>query len=308
MGRRKRKRGGGNSKQTEERLQNLTSRLADFVPIQPMERLRLETKPEERTGRLIDLVAPIGRGQRVLITSPPKAGKTLMLQHISQAIHANYPDVHQMALLVDERPEEATDFKRNLQIPVYASTTDRGPAEHIRTAERVFVEALERLYEGEDVLIVMDSITRLARAYNTVHANNSRTLSGGVSAGALERPRQLFGVARNFEEKGSVTIIATALIDTGSRMDEVIFQEFKGTGNCEIVLDRKLAERRLFPAIDIAATGTRREDLLQDAVEVDKVPNMRRKLSDMGDIDRLDWILKALKKTRSNLELLKSNF
>jgi len=311
MGRRRRKRGGGNSgsnSSEQQKLQNLTDRLADYVPIQPEDRIQLETKPEEHTGRLIDLIAPIGRGQRVLITSPPKAGKTLMLQAISLAVHENHPDIHQMALLVDERPEEATDFRRNLPITVHASTTDKGPKEHIRLAERVFVEALERLYNGEDVLILLDSITRLARAYNTVHGNSSRTLSGGVTAGALDRPRQLFGVARNFEESGSVTIIGTALIDTGSRMDEVIFQEFKGTGNSEIVLDRKLAERRLFPAVDIGLSGTRREDLLQDQIESEKVPNMRRKLSDMGDYDRLEWLLKSIKKTRSNLELLKSNF
>jgi transcription termination factor Rho len=310
MGRRRRKRGGssGGSANSEQQLQQLTDRLADYIPVQPDERIRLETKAEEQTGRVIDLIAPIGRGQRVLVTSPPKAGKTLMLQAISLAVHQNYPDIHQMALLVDERPEEATDFKRNLPIPVFASTTDKGPKEHIRMAENVFVEALERLYAGEDVLILLDSITRLARAYNTVHGNSSRTLSGGVTAGALDRPRQLFGVARNFEEKGSVTIIATALIDTGSRMDEVIFQEFKGTGNSEIVLDRRLAERRLWPAVDIAASGTRREDLLQDAIESEKVALMRRKLSDMGDFDRLEWLLKSIKKTRSNLELLKSNF
>ncbi len=318
MGRRRRRGGGAprensnsgsnSNSNSEQRLQQLTERLADYTPVQPDDRIRLETTPEEHTGRVIDLIAPMGRGQRVLITSPPKAGKTLMLQAISLAVHTNHPEIHQMALLVDERPEEATDFKRNLPIPVYASTTDKGPKEHIRTAERVFVEALERLYAGEDVLILMDSITRLARAYNTVHGNSSRTLSGGVTAGALERPRQLFGVARNFEDQGSVTIVATALIDTGSRMDEVIFQEFKGTGNSEVVLDRKLSERRLWPAVDIAASGTRREDLLQDAIESDKVSNMRRKLSDMGDFDKLEWLLKSIKKTRTNLELLKSNF
>ena len=314
MGRRKRKRGGGGGggggggANAAQKLQDLTERLADYTPIQPEERIKLETSATELTGRVIDLIAPVGRGQRVLITSPPKAGKTLILQAVSKAVAQNHPDIHQMALLVDERPEEATDFKRNLTVPVYASTTDRGPKEHIKLAEKVFVEALERLYAGEDVLILMDSLTRLARAYNTVHGNSSRTLSGGVTAGALERPRQLFGVARNFEEHGSVTIIATALIDTGSRMDEVIFQEFKGTGNSELVLDRRLAERRLFPAVDIAASGTRREDLLHDPIEFDKIPNMRRKLADMGEFDRLEWLLKSLKKTRTNMELLKSNF
>ena len=315
MGRRRRRRGGGGGGGSGgsgggdgQKLQKLTERLADYTPVQPDVRIRLETKPGEITGRVIDLIAPIGRGQRVLLTSPPKAGKTQMLQKISLAVHQNHPDIHQMALLVDERPEEATDFKRNLPIKVYASTTDKGPREHIRTAEKVFTEALERLFDGEDVLILMDSITRLARAYNTVHGNSSRTLSGGVTAGALDRPRQLFGVARNFEDEGSVTIIGTALIDTGSRMDEVIFQEFKGTGNCEVVLDRRLSERRLFPAVDIGASGTRREDLLQDAVESDKVASMRRKLADMGDFDRLEWLLKSVKKTRTNLELLKSNF
>jgi transcription termination factor Rho len=302
--RRKRRGGGGGGR----KLQNLTDRLADYTPIQPEQRIRLETSSDELTGRVIDLIAPIGRGQRVLITSPPKAGKTMILQAISKAVEKNHNDIYQMALLVDERPEEATDFKRNLNIKVHASTTDKGPKKHIKVAERVFVEALERLYKGEDVLILMDSLTRLARAYNTTCRSSSRTLSGGLTAGALERPRQLFGVARNFEGAGSVTIIATALIDTGSRMDEVIFQEFKGTGNCEVVLDRKLSQRRLYPAVDIAASGTRREDLLHDDVETEKVPHMRRKLADMGDIDRLDWLLKSMKKTRTNLELLKSNF
>ena len=266
----------------------------------------METTRDELVGRTIDLVAPIGRGQRVLVTSPPKAGKTIVLQKIALAVKKNHPDIHQIAILIDERPEEATDFKRNIPIDVHASTTDRTPGEHIRLVERVFGEAMERLLDGEDVLILMDSLTRLARAYNTKHANAGRTLSGGVTAGALDRPRQLFGVARNFEEAGSMTIVATALIDTGSRMDEVIFQEFKGTGNSEFVLDRKLANRRLWPAVDISASGTRKEEMLLDEVEQTKIPTFRRKVSDMGETEALDWLLKRLKKTETNREFLKA--
>ena len=305
MGRRRRKR-GGNQPQGEDRIQRLTDRLSDYTPVQPNERIRLETTKNELIGRTIDLIAPIGRGQRVLITSPPKAGKTTVLQKIALAVHDNHPDIHQVAILVDERPEEATDFKRNIPIDVHASTTDRGPGEHIKLVERIFTESMERLLDGEDVLILMDSLTRLARAYNTKHANAGRTLSGGVTAGALDRPRQLFGVARNFEEAGSMTIIATALVDTGSRMDEVIFQEFKGTGNSEFVLDRKLANRRLWPAVDIGASGTRKEALLHDDVEQKKVPGLRRKVSDMGETEALEWLLKRLKKTETNNEFLKS--
>lgn len=309
MARRRRKKSGGSESQIQtvnpEDVVRLHERLSDYTAIQPTERIRLETSREEHVGRVIDLISPIGRGQRVLVTSPPKAGKTMLLQRIAQAVQHNHPDIYQVALLVDERPEEATDFKRNLPIAVHASTTDRTPKEHIALAEAVFKDALERLLDGQDVLILLDSITRLARAYNTVYANSSRTLSGGVTAGALDRPRQLFGAARNLEEGGSLTVIATALVDTGSRMDEVIFQEFKGTGNCEIVLSRKLAERRLWPAVEISTSGTRREDCLFDSVEVDRIPILRRKLSDMGEVESLEWMIKRTKQSRTNLELIK---
>jgi len=251
------------------------------------------------------MVAPLGKGQRVLVTSPPKAGKTMILQRIAKAVEANHPEIHQVALLVDERPEEATDFRRNVPVEVKASTTDKGPREHIRVAEKVFEDCIKRLLDGQDVLILLDSLTRLARAYNTQYSNSGRTLSGGVTAGALDRPRQLFGAARNFEDFGSLTIVATALVDTGSRMDEVIFQEFKGTGNSEVVLDRKLSERRLFPAVDICASGTRKEMRLLDDVESMKIPNLRRKVADMSEIDALEWLLDRMGKTHTNLEFLK---
>ena len=308
MGRRRgrrRKRKGRRGGKKNDSLKNLTERLADYVPIQPDERIRLETDGEEMTGRLLDLVAPLGKGQRVLVTSPPKAGKTMILQRIAKAVEANHPEIHQVALLVDERPEEATDFRRNVPVEVKASTTDKGPREHIRVAEKVFEDCIKRLLDGQDVLILLDSLTRLARAYNTQYSNSGRTLSGGVTAGALDRPRQLFGAARNFEDFGSLTIVATALVDTGSRMDEVIFQEFKGTGNSEVVLDRKLSERRLFPAVDICASGTRKEMRLLDDVESMKIPNLRRKVADMSEIDALEWLLDRMGKTHTNLEFLK---
>lgn len=301
------KRRRGKRQSNEDKLKRLTERLADYTPIQPVDRIKLETGAEDITGRLIDLIAPIGKGQRVLVTSPPKAGKTTILQTISRAVHKNYPDIYQVALLVDERPEEATDFKRNIPAKVEASTTDRGPIEHVRLAEKVFADALQKLLDGKDVLILLDSITRLARAYNTTSSGGGgRTLSGGITAGALDRPRQLFGAARNLEEAGSLTIVATALIDTGSRMDDVIFHEFKGTGNSELVLDRELAERRLFPAVDISQSGTRREMDLLSEVEGRRVPDLRRKLADMSKQESLSWFLKRLERTQNNLELLGS--
>jgi transcription termination factor Rho len=304
MGRRRNRRGNRNR---GDQIQTLTDQLtSEWTPIQPDERITLETKGDEHTTRLLDLITPLGKGQRVLVTSPPKAGKTTILQKIALATKKNHPEIYQIALLVDERPEEATDFKRNIPIKVEASTTDRGPKQHIKLAEKVFRQALERLLNGEDVLILMDSLTRLARAYNTTYSDSGRTLSGGITAGALDRPRQLFGTARNLEEGGSLTIVATALIDTGSRMDDVIFQEFKGTGNCEIVLDRELAQRRLWPAVDIGASGTRNEMELLTDLEGGKVPGLRRKISDMGKTDSLDWFLKRIKKTHNNLELLGS--
>jgi transcription termination factor Rho len=304
MGRRgKRKRGRNRGR---DKLQELTDRLSDYTPIQPDERIKLETTADEITGRLIDVIAPLGKGQRVLVTSPPKAGKTVILQKISKAVHQNHPDIYQVALLVDERPEEATDFRRNIPAKVEASTTDRSPREHIKLAEKVFRDVLKRLLNGEDVLLLLDSITRLARAYNSTSSGSGRTLSGGITAGALDRPRQLFGAARNLEDGGSLTIVATALIDTGSRMDDVIFHEFKGTGNSEIVLDRELSNRRLFPAVDLGASGTRREMELLSEVEGMRVPDMRRRIADMGKQDSLKWLIERLERTQNNLELLGS--
>ncbi|MGM0557316.1 MAG: transcription termination factor Rho [Myxococcota bacterium] len=307
MGRRRGKRRGNRNNKGGDQIQKLTDRLTSgWTPIQPDERIQLETTGKEHTTRLLDLITPLGKGQRVLVTSPPKAGKTTVLQKIALATKENHPEIYQIALLVDERPEEATDFKRNIPIKVEASTTDRNPRQHIKLAEKVFRQALERLLKGEDVLILMDSLTRLARAYNTTYSDSGRTLSGGITAGALDRPRQLFGTARNLEDGGSLTIVATALVDTGSRMDDVIFQEFKGTGNCEIILDRELAQRRLWPAVDIGASGTRNEMELLTELEGGKVPGLRRKISDMGKTDSLDWFLKRIKKTHNNLELLGS--
>lgn len=291
----------------QPKLEDLTARLSDYTAIQPEERIRLETDRHEYIGRVIDMVTPISRGQRCLITSPPKAGKTTILKAIGNAVHKNHPDIYQMALLIDERPEEATDFKRSMPLKVFASTADRRPQEHVKLAEQVFTKAIERMLNGEDVLILLDSITRLARAYNTTHGTNGgKTLSGGVTAGALDMPRQLFGAARNLEEGGSLTIIGTALIDTGSRMDEVIFQEFKGTGNMELVLDRELAQRRLFPAIDIADSGTRREEKMLDEVEREFVPYLRRYLMDQSPTEGLSWMIKRLKDSKSNTSFLRS--
>ncbi len=306
MGRRGKRRRGRSRGRGRDKLQQLTDRLSDYTPIQPDERIKLETGPDEITGRLIDLIAPLGKGQRVLVTSPPKAGKTTILQKISQAVRENHPDIHQVALLIDERPEEATDFRRNIPAKVEASTTDRSPRDHIKLAEKVFRRTLQKLLDGQDVLLLLDSITRLARAYNHTASGSGRTLSGGITAGALDRPRQLFGAARNLEEGGSLTIVATALIDTGSRMDDVIFHEFKGTGNSELVLDRELANRRLWPAVDLGGSGTRREMELLSEVEGTRVPHLRRRIADMGKQESLSWLLERLDRTHNNLELLGS--
>lgn len=286
-------------------LDELTARMSDYTAIQPNERINLEQGPTDKVGRIVNLVTPIGKGQRCLVTSPPKAGKTTVLQSIAKAVHKNHPEIKQIALLVDERPEEATDFRRNVPVEVIASTSDQPPKKHVKLAERVFQEAIQRMLDGEDVLVLLDSITRLARAYN-VMAGSGKILSGGITAGALDRPRQLFGAARKLEEGGSLTIVGTALVDTGSLMDEVIFQEFKGTGNMELILDRELAQRRLFPAVNVNPSGTRRELELLDEIEKIKVPALRRQLADMGKEESLNWLLKRVRKTDSNRELLGS--
>jgi transcription termination factor Rho len=280
-------------------FQNLTA-------TDPTEKLVIETAPTELIGRVLDLISPIGLGARGLITSPPKAGKTIMLQRIAQAITANRPDVHLTVLLVDERPEEVTDMKRNIKGEVVGSSNDRPTEEHIHVAEMV-LERSKRLVEGgKDVVILLDSITRLSRAYNKEVESSGRTLTGGVDSRALERPKRLFGSARKAEEGGSLTIIATALIDTGSRMDEVIFEEFKGTGNMEVVLSRQLAERRIFPAIDIGASGTRKEEKLFSTAEIEKVRRLRGALASLKPVEAMERLLKKLGEFDTNEEFLSS--
>ena len=280
-------------------FQNLTA-------TDPTEKLGMETRGEEMVGRVLDLIAPIGLGARGLITSPPKAGKTIMLQRIAQAIHANRPDVHLQVLLVDERPEELTDMRRNVKGEVIGSSNDRPAEEHIHAAEMALERAKRLVEGGKDVVILLDSITRLARAYNREIESSGRTLTGGVDSRALERPKRLFGAARKAEEGGSLTIIATALIDTGSRMDEVIFEEFKGTGNMEVVLSRQLAERRIFPAIDIAASGTRKEEKLFLPKEIDKIRKLRAALASLKPVEAMERLLKKLSEFESNEEFLSS--
>jgi transcription termination factor Rho len=270
----------------------------------PTERLVIETRPDETIGRVLDLVAPIGLGARGLLTSPPKAGKTIMLQRIAQAIVKNRPDVHLTVLLVDERPEEVTDMKRNIQGEVIGSSNDRPTEEHIHVAEMALERAKRLVEGGKDVVILLDSVTRLARAYNKEVESSGRTLTGGVDSRALERPKRLFGAARKAEEGGSLTIIATALIDTGSRMDEVIFEEFKGTGNMEVVLSRQLAERRIFPAIDIGASGTRKEEKLFSPKEIEKVRKLRGALASLKPVEAMERLLKKISETETNEEFL----
>jgi transcription termination factor Rho len=280
-------------------FQNLTA-------TDPTEKLMMETRSEEMVGRVLDLICPIGLGARGLITSPPKAGKTIMLQRIAQALHANRPDVHLMVLLVDERPEELTDMRRNVQGEVIGSSNDRPAEEHIHAAEMAMERARRLVEGGRDVVILLDSITRLARAYNREIESSGRTLTGGVDSRALERPKRLFGAARKAEEGGSLTIIATALIDTGSRMDEVIFEEFKGTGNMEVVLSRQLAERRIFPAIDIAASGTRKEEKLYSQKDVAKIHKLRAALASLKPVEAMERLLKKLSEFDTNEEFLAS--
>ncbi|OFX21947.1 MAG: transcription termination factor Rho [Anaeromyxobacter sp. RBG_16_69_14] len=280
-------------------FQNLTA-------TDPTEKLLMETRPDELVGRVLDLIAPIGLGARALITSPPKAGKTIMLQRIAQAIWANRQDVHLMVLLVDERPEELTDMRRNVKGEVIGSSNDRPADEHIHAAEMAMERAKRLVEGGKDVVILLDSITRLARAYNREVESSGRTLTGGVDSRALERPKRLFGAARKAEEGGSLTIIATALIDTGSRMDEVIFEEFKGTGNMEVVLSRQLAERRIFPAIDIAASGTRKEEKLFLPKEIEKIRKLRGALASLKPVEAMERLLKKLSEFDTNEEFLAS--
>ena len=277
----------------------------NLTPLFPREQMKLEReiKGEENiTGRIIDIIAPIGKGQRALVVAPPKSGKTVMMQHIAHAISANYPDAHMMVLLVDERPEEVTEMQRSVKAEVIASTFDEPAARHVHVAEMV-IERAKRLVElKKDVVILLDSITRLARAYNNVVPSSGKVLTGGVDSNALQRPKRFFGAARKVEEGGSLTIIATALVDTGSRMDEVIFEEFKGTGNCEIHLDRRLYEKRVFPAIQLNRSGTRREELLLPPEILQKTRILRQFMYNMDEIESMELMLKNMKATKSNVD------
>lgn len=273
-----------------------------LTPIFPQEKIELETVPNKHAARIIDLVAPVGLGQRGLIVAPPKAGKTLLLKEIANSISNNYPDVKLMILLIDERPEEVTDMQRSVNAEVISSTFDELPENHVKVSELV-LERAQRLVEAKkDVVILLDSITRLARAYNLIIPPSGRTLSGGIDPAALHRPKRFFGGARNIEEGGSLTILATALVDTGSRMDDVIYEEFKGTGNMELHLDRRLAERRIFPAIDIKRSGTRREEVLLSKQELDKMWILRKKMSEQSDFT--EHFIRSLKETKTNSQFL----
>ena len=277
----------------------------NLTPLFPKEHMRLEReiKSEENiTGRIIDIIAPIGKGQRALLVAPPKSGKTVMMQHIAHAIAANYPESHMMVLLVDERPEEVTEMQRSVKAEVIASTFDEPAARHVHVAEMV-IERAKRLVElKKDVVILLDSITRLARAYNNVVPSSGKVLTGGVDSNALQRPKRFFGAARKVEEGGSLTIIATALVETGSRMDEVIFEEFKGTGNCEIHLDRRLYEKRVFPAIQLNRSGTRREEMLLAPEILQKTRILRQFMFNMDEIESMELMLKNMKATKTNVD------
>ena len=279
----------------------------DLTPLHPQQRLKLEGSAGTLSTRIVDMVAPIGMGQRALIVSPPKAGKTILQKQLAQAVIANHPDAYVIVLLIDERPEEVTDMERSVGGPnceVVSSTFDEPPARHIQVSEMVIEKARRMVEYGRDVVIFLDSITRLARAWNSETPNSGKILSGGVDATALQQPKRLFGAARAVEEGGSLTIIATALVDTGSRMDEVIYEEFKGTGNTEITLDRKLIEKRIFPAIDVNRSGTRREELLLSEDELSKIHVLRRVLSDMNPVEAMDLLAGRVRKTKTNAEFL----
>ncbi len=279
------------------RFENLTS-------IDPIEKYKLETGPDLIETRVIDMVTPIGRGTRGLIVAPPRTGKTTVLKQLANAVTANHPEVHVLVLLIDERPEEVTDFQRSVKAEVVASSNDQDLETHVRLS-RFIIERCRRMVEsGKDVFVLMDSLTRIARAYNSVHGGSGRTMTGGVDARALEIPRKMFASARKIEGGGSLTIIATALVDTGSRMDELIFQEFKGTGNMELILDRKLSDRRLFPAIDIPKSGTRKEEKLFPKNQIESVRKLRRMMVDLNPVEAMETLVAALKKHKTNDELL----
>ncbi len=281
----------------------------NLTPLYPEEKIKLElddpTK-KDLTTRVIDLITPLGKGQRALIVSPPRTGKTVMLQNVAHAISRNHPEVYLIVLLIDERPEEVTDMARTVKGEVVSSTFDEPAVRHVQVAEMVIEKAKRLVEHKRDVVILLDSITRLARAYNTVVPSSGKVLTGGVDANALQRPKRFFGAARNIEEGGSLTIIATALIDTGSRMDEVIFEEFKGTGNSEIILDRKVADKRTFPAVDITKSGTRKEELLVDKAVLSKMWVLRRVLMPMGPVDGLEFLVDKLKQSKNNADFFEA--
>ena len=283
-----------------------TGNFEDLTPLHPNRRIHLETGPKELNMRIVDLVTPVGMGQRMLIVAPPRTGKTVLLQKIANSITANHPEAVLIVLLIDERPEEVTDMERNTKAEVVSSTFDEPASRHVQVAEMVIEKAKRYVEFGKDVIILLDSITRLARAYNTEVPHSGKILSGGVDANALQKPKRFFGAARNIEEGGSLTILATALIDTGSKMDEVIFEEFKGTGNAELHLDRRLVDRRTYPAIDINSSGTRREELLLDPKELELVYRLRRVLSDMNPVEAVELLKGRLEKVPSNAQFLMS--
>jgi transcription termination factor Rho len=281
----------------------------NLTPLYPDAAVRMETDDPTRkdlSTRVIDIVAPLGKGQRALIVAPPRTGKTVLMQNIAQSIAANHPECYLIVLLIDERPEEVTDMQRSVDGEVVSSTFDEPATRHVQVAEMVIEKAKRLVEHGRDVVILLDSITRLGRAYNTVVPSSGKVLTGGVDANALQRPKRFFGAARNIEEGGSLTIISTALIETGSRMDEVIFEEFKGTGNSEIVLDRKISDKRVFPAIDIMKSGTRKEELLVDPAALAKIYVLRRILNPMGAVDAVEFLIDKLKNTKSNDEFFDS--
>ena len=278
----------------------------NLTPIYPDKRITLETNPRELSVRLIDLIAPIGKGQRGMIVSPPKAGKTILLQKIANSISINYPDIELIVLLIDERPEEVTDMQRSIKGEVVYSTFDQVPEHHIKVAEMVLERAQRLVEHKKDVVILLDSITRLARAYNLTIPPTGRSLSGGLDPGALHKPKRFFGSARNIENGGSLTILATALIETGSRMDDVIYEEFKGTGNMELHLDRRLSEKRIFPAIDINKSGTRREELLLSQNELETIWAMRKAMSNQGTSDVTETLINRLMSTKTNEDFINS--
>jgi transcription termination factor Rho len=289
-------------------LENIRERslFDNLTPLYPNSKISLETKRDELSTRVIDLLVPLGKGQRMLINAAPRTGKTVLMQKIANSITQNHPEVVLMVLLIDERPEEVTDMQRSVKGEVISSTFDEPSDRHIQVAEMVLEKAKRYVEHGKDVVILLDSITRLARAYNTVTPSSGRVLSGGLDSNALQRPKRFFGAARNIEEGGSLTIIATALVETGSRMDDVIFEEFKGTGNSEIYLDRKLADRRVFPAIDITRSGTRKEELLLSEDELNKVWVLRKVITPLNPIDAMELLIEKLSSTKSNKDFLKS--